>query len=66
MKKIIPIIILIGLIGYLGYSNYQLNKKVKELQTVQANTIYAMNVVTAFLQETSGGQFSQYVSKLQK
>lgn len=73
MKKIIPIIILISVIGYLGYSNYQLNKEVKKLnndieniKVVQNNSLSALNIIANFLQQASGGQFSQYISKMQK
>lgn len=73
MKKIIPIIILISAIGYLGYSNYQLNKEVKKLNTdiqdmkvVQGNVLSALNITANFLQQASGGQFSQYVSQFKQ
>lgn len=73
MKKIIPTIILISSITYLGYSNYQLKKElssikteIEDVKTVQSNLLSALNITAGFIQQASGGQFSQYVSKIQK
>jgi len=64
--KITLITISVVIMGYLMYSNYQLNKRVNEIKTLQDNTINSMNIIASFIQEASSGQFSQYVSKLNK